>query len=124
MNEVNKQGTLPDLTNYYASCEICGSCCQLTILCMSLEEVERIKEYMVKEGVEAKDQGPHRCPFLQDNNRCAVYPVRTQTCRLHNCKIARKELLTQNPHIVIDDQKPLINTRETFVHGITTYAAL
>ena len=106
-----------DITNYYPECEICGSCCHLTILCISIDEVEAIKEYVADHGIIARDYGPDRCPFLQDNRRCAVYPVRSQTCRLHNCKLPRKQLLSDNPDLVIDDTKPLVDLRKTFVYG-------
>ncbi|MDR2671779.1 MAG: YkgJ family cysteine cluster protein [Coriobacteriales bacterium] len=102
------------MTNYYPECQCCGECCRLSVLCASTGEVERILRYLEANRLVVNDRGPDRCPFLDDDNRCQVYPVRTQTCRLYNCQKPRKQLLRENPDIIIDD-KPLVDLRQTFV---------
>jgi Fe-S-cluster containining protein len=121
--------SLADPSNYYPGCKQCGNCCGLTWLCVSADEVARIKAFLIEcakraaaegaagtEGVAvAHDNGPYRCPFQKPDKHCAVYPVRPQTCRLHNCTVTRKQLLAQYPNLRIDDTKPVIDLRATFL---------
>lgn len=103
--------------NAYEGCERCGHCCQLTIICVSPEEAQAMDRYIKENGIVPVDRGPHRCPLQSEEGTCMVYPVRSQTCRLYNCHVPRRDLLAAHPEIVIDDDKPLLDMRRAFLHG-------
>lgn len=103
--------------NTYSECERCGHCCELTILSVTTEEAQAIADYVELHGIEPKDHGPYRCPFQEDDKTCMIYPVRAQTCKLHNCHIPRWRLLEIHPNIIAPDDKPLIDMRRAFLQG-------
>ena len=107
--------------NLYAECEACGDCCSLTVLAMTPQEVEKVLDYAKAHDVEAQDNGPGACPFRAKDMRCKVYPVRPRTCRMHNCKVTRRELSKQHPELEASDDarvgEALYDTRLAFIDG-------
>lgn len=103
--------------NTYTECEMCGHCCELTILSVTQEEAHAIRDYMETEGIVPHDNGFYRCPFQNDDKTCMIYPVRAQTCKLHNCHIPRWKLLEMHPELDVPDDKPLLDMRRAFIHG-------
>lgn len=106
-----------DTYNSYAGCAQCGSCCELTVIAMTHEEAARIQKYIDEHNIVAKDQGPGVCPFQMEDKRCAIYPVRAMTCRLHSCQKTRREIIVENPDLDIPDDLPLVDMRRAFIHG-------
>lgn len=107
-----------DGDNSFPDCDCCGWCCGgINILCVSHEEIEAIRAYVTKHGIEPIDYGKKSCCFWQPDRRCGIWEVRPQTCRLYNCHVPRREILRLNPDIAVDDEKPLIDMHECFFNG-------
>lgn len=107
-----------DGDNSYPGCQCCGSCCvDVNILCVSYEEIDTIKTYIEQHHISPTDYNKKRCCFMDEDNRCKIWEVRPQTCRLYNCHVPRKDLLKQNPSLVVDDDKPLIDMHDAFIEG-------
>lgn len=103
--------------NYYPECKRCGSCCHVAILCISPEELRLMRDYIEEHDVVAIDYGPDRCPLQDRDNRCMVYPVRPQPCRIHNCTRSAIETMKIYPDLVIHEDEPFIDMRAAFLHG-------
>lgn len=105
-----------DGDNSYPDCQCCGFCCELAVLAVTDEEISAICDYLEETGIEPIDYGFERCVFQLPEKRCAIWPVRTQTCKLHNCHVPREKLVEMNPDLVIPEKK-LICIREAFING-------
>lgn len=76
--------TLPE------GCNGCGKCCQ-NILMMHDDEIIRIKKYIKQNNIKPVNRNTiftnsDICPFLNENNRCNIYPVRADICKNFFCK--------------------------------------
>lgn len=61
-------------------CDVgCGKCCGPVPL--SETEYQRVRRFMAKHNVRARDNGILTCPLYQDG-RCAVYQARPTMCRV------------------------------------------
>ena len=72
-------------------CLQCGNCCRTTVTVFSEEDISRVSKFM---GVSKKafvrqylieDMGEYTtittpCPFLEADNKCAIYEVRPKVC--------------------------------------------
>lgn len=103
--------------NSFIDCERCGSCCNIRIIAVTHEEAERIAHYIEENDIHPRDNGPETCPLLNEDNTCMVWPVRSQTCRLHNCHKTRLQILAEHPEIQREDDRPWIDLRAAFLHG-------
>lgn len=103
--------------NGYEGCRQCGNCCNIRIVAITLEEVERIREYIDENGVVARDNGPFTCPLLDEDNRCMVWPVRSQTCRLHSCERTRNAILSEHPEVERESDRHWLDMRGAWLHG-------
>lgn len=103
--------------NGYEGCRQCGNCCNIRIVAITLEEVERIREYIDENGVVARDNGPFTCPLLDEDNRCMVWPVRSQTCRLHSCERTRNAILAEHPEVEREADRHWLDMRGAWLHG-------
>jgi Fe-S-cluster containining protein len=76
------------------NCTRCANCCKTADITFTAEDVTRIANHLdmtVEEFVEAylepnEEDGPYKarqkpCPFLGDDDRCAIYEVRPLACR-------------------------------------------
>ncbi len=75
---------------------------------MTREEVLRIHSYMLENDVRSIDRGTSRCCLQSEDGSCMVWPARSQTCKLHHCKMARVDLLAENPAIKVHDEADLL----------------
>lgn len=107
---------MTDDFNSYPECNQCGHCCRLTVLALTIEEAERIMDYVGKNHIIVQDKGPSRCPFLEDDGRCIIWPVRSQTCRLFSCQKTRYDVIEENPTLEIPEDKWLVDFRKVFVY--------
>lgn len=103
--------------NGYEGCRQCGDCCNIRIVAITLEEVERIRAYIDENGVVARDNGPFTCPLLDVDNRCMVWPVRSQTCRLHSCERTRNAILAEHPEVEREPDRHWLDMRGAWLHG-------
>ena len=97
-----------DGENSFPECEQCGRCCGLNVIAMTREEVLRIHSYMLENDVRSIDRGTSRCCLQSEDGSCMVWPARSQTCKLHHCKMARVYLLAENPAIKVHDEADLL----------------
>ncbi len=89
----------------------------LTIIAITPEEAHCIDNYIKEHNIEPVDQGPEVCPLRGEDMRCKVWPVRSQTCRLHSCQQTRLQILAQHPEIEREDDRPWLDMRAAFLHG-------
>lgn len=72
---------------YDGDCRGCGECCSRYVP-LNAADVIRLRGYVRKHGIE---QRPPRveidltCPYLTDDNMCAVYEARPMICRTYRC---------------------------------------
>lgn len=72
---------------YEGDCRGCGECCSRYIP-LNAADVIRLRGYVKKHGI---TQRPRRaeidltCPYLTDDNTCAVYEARPMICRVYRC---------------------------------------
>lgn len=72
--------------------EDCGKCCT-NVLPLSLYEINKIKKYIKRNNIQ-----PHNpnidinnpkyideCPFLKEDNKCAIYVIRPEVCKWFGC---------------------------------------
>lgn len=103
--------------NGYEECRQCGRCCDIRIVAIKMEEVERIRAYIEENGIVPRDNGPFTCPLLAEDMRCMVWPVRSQTCRLHNCQRTRNAILAEHPEVQREDDRHWLDMRLAWLHG-------
>lgn len=106
-----------DGDNSFPDCEGCGTCCAINVIAVTNEEYERMRDYMEANGIQPIDYGKERCCFNSPDGLCMVWEARSQTCKLHHCKVSRNDLLKINPDLVIDDDKPLLDMHDAFILG-------
>lgn len=109
-------------------CSECGQCCS-NLLPMSEKEVAEIRRYIKKHRIrERKHSYPAplanppemdlTCPFLdesKENNKCVIYPVRPEICRIFICNVPPSKVRENKSefwktHVAVD-------VRETFFGG-------
>lgn len=106
-------------------CVGCGNCCS-TLLPMSAKEIKLIKRYIAKHHIkEHKRVAPTNkptmdltCPFLdetKENNKCTIYTVRPQICRMFICNQPPSKVRA-NKELFNRTRKP-VNVREVFFGG-------
>lgn len=103
--------------NSYERCEQCGDCCHIRIVAIKPDEVERMRAYIRDNNITPRDNGPECCPLLDEDMRCMVWPVRSQTCRLHHCHKARLEILDEHPEIEREDDRPWLDMYTAWLEG-------
>ncbi len=101
--------------NAYEECAQCGTCCNISVIAMTREEAKRIIDYVDAGHATPRDLGEGVCPFRNDDMTCAIYPVRSQTCRLHSCKIPRFKILEMYPDIIELEDKWYMDLRRVFL---------
>lgn len=108
-----------DGDNSFPECEQCGRCCSLNVIAMTREEVLRIHSYMLENDVVPIDRGGKSCCLQSPDGSCMIWPARSQTCKLHHCKVARMDLLAKNPEIEVhpDSELYLVDMHAHFVCG-------
>lgn len=103
--------------NGYEGCRQCGDCCNIRIVAIKPEEVERIRDYISEHGIVPRDNGPFTCPLLAEDHRCMVWPVRSQTCRLHSCERTRSAILAEHPEVEREADRHWLDMRGAWLHG-------
>jgi Fe-S-cluster containining protein len=100
---------LHEIETMWKPCTQCtdGYCCKVETVPVMKHEWERIVQF-VKTGMPASekrrlqtniDKGKPKCPFLM-RERCAVYPVRTWTCRIYPYTISTYRIAHKGEFIV------------------------
>lgn len=96
-----------------ANCQ--AKCCQ-NISVLSKKEIIKIKNYIQKNNIEPVNRNnvltqknANRCPFLNENLRCNIYPVRPEICRWFHCSSYKKN----EKYLDHSDKEP-IDMFETF----------
>ena len=67
----------------------CWYCCQLNVLITEVEAKKIVAYLNENKTIKLIDRNDSRCPFLNDENACNIYPVRPLICR--------KTLVSSNP---------------------------
>ncbi len=96
---------MEDELNAYEECRQCGQCCNIRIVAIKPGEVERIRAYIAENGIVARDM------------RCMVWPVRSQTCRLHSCERTRAAILAEHPEVEREADRHWLDMRGAWLHG-------
>lgn len=72
-------------------CNRCGKCCA-NILLLSNDEIIKIKEYIEQNNISVINRNSvflkesvNICPFLNNESKCNIYPVRPSICKSFNC---------------------------------------
>lgn len=101
------------------ACSRCGACCSC-LLILSEGEKARIKKYL-KEHPEVKMNDRNSalqtkfvdvCPFLNEENKCEIYPVRPSICSRFTCAHFKDPNYKPLDH----SYKKIINMVETFMN--------
>lgn len=116
----NEPAVTFDGDNAYPDCEQCGRCCHLNVIAVLPEEVEQMRASIAEQGIVPRDRGREACPLQGEDNRCMIWEARPQICRLHHCRVPRREVMRLNPHLSIPDDPPLIDLHECFLNGNPT----
>lgn len=107
----------PSAFNSYEECQQCGQCCHIRIVAIKPDEVERIRSYIRENAIVPRDNGPECCPLLDADARCMVWPVRSQTCRLHHCHKARLAILDEHPEIQREEDRRWLDMYAAWLEG-------
>lgn len=103
--------------NSFPECECCGHCCELNVLAVMPDELERMRAYVAAHNVAPIDYGKERCCFQTVQRTCMIWEARPQPCRLHNCHVPRREVLRRNPAIHVPENPPLLDLHDCFIGG-------
>jgi Fe-S-cluster containining protein len=81
----------------FNKCKGCGKCCA-NILMLHSKEIDAIKKYISKNNIKPINrnnvfQTVNVCPFLSENNKCLIYPVRSEMCQKFSCDKSEQEEL-------------------------------
>lgn len=112
MARFEEQDCINEAENMHPSCSSCGFCCQITHIAMTDEEVKLIHAYVEDNGIEPDHRPDGGCPFRDADETCMIYPVRSQTCKLYNCKVPRFRLLKEHPELKIPEKHVVDLNRE------------
>lgn len=118
---IAKRG-LPPQSLYKGDCRGCGECCS-RILPMSQYDIERLRSYVRKRGIE---QIPERaeidmlCPYLTDDGECAVYHARPDICRGFRCDLCKSGELAQIVKYLTHPPYEKVDIREVMEDGPKT----
>ena len=89
-------------------CKDCGRCCS-NILFSTKEEINRIKKYMKENNIVLKTpysifnkEYKPACPFLDENKKCIIYPVRLKICSTFSCNKELHEEMSYKDTEIID----------------------
>lgn len=110
-----------DYTNN-GQCIGCGKCCS-NLLPLSSGEIKDIKRYLKKHPIqEQKHFSPTKCPSLdmtcpfmkedREKDKCSIYPVRPQICRLFKCDQSTRKIETNKA--LLWRERNAVNMRKTF----------
>lgn len=94
-------------------CIGCGKCCG-HYLPLTDEDIRRVSDYAEKHGIEPHWTGVD-CPWLADNNTCAVYEVRPDICRAYHCDARKAGAIDGQPQ-----DYHIYNTERLFIEGDRT----
>ena len=101
-------------------CSGCGRCCQ-AILTISEKEIQKIKSYIGQKKI--KPINRHNigstefvdvCPFLNEENRCNIYPVRPEVCKRFLCSQYRSVDAPYFNHM----DKHIVNLYDVFLPDV------
>lgn len=106
-----------DGDNSFPDCEQCGRCCRLNVIAVLPEELERMRAYVREHEITPRDRRGEACCLQGEDGRCMIWEARPQICRLHHCRIPRREVVRQNPHLRIPEDPPLIDLHACFLEG-------
>ena len=59
----------------------CWYCCQLSVLITEVEARKIVTHLRENRNIILIDRNDSRCPFLNEENACSIYPVRPLICR-------------------------------------------
>ena len=113
-----------DGDNSFPDCACCGTCCELNVLAISKAERDAMHACIEREGVQPIDRGRRCCPLRSDEGTCMVWEARPQVCRLHHCQVPRREVLRQNPAIVVPERLALLDLHAEFIEGVNGHVAV
>jgi len=77
------------------------------VLAISKAERDAMHACIEHKGVRPIDRNRRCCPLRSDEGTCMVWEARPQVCRLHHCQVPRREVLRQNPAIVVPERLAL-----------------
>ena len=86
--------------------ESCGKCCN-SILPLNQNEIKQISKYIKENKIKLINHNTvftqkyvDVCPFLNEKQRCNIYPVRPDVCRTFNCNGEHKAYNHNGRHLV------------------------
>lgn len=89
-------------------CSGCARCCA-NILLATDEEIKVIKEYMKEHNIKLKSpysvletEYKDICPFLNEDNKCSIYPARLTICKSFCCNPKLHEPMDYKNTKIID----------------------
>lgn len=107
----------PDSMNTFPECKMCGECCNIEVIAMTIDEAQAIFDYIEENDITPRKNAKHYCPFRLDDGSCGIYPARPQTCRLHNCTTPLQQILDAHPEIAPLEDKYYVDMRKVFLYG-------
>lgn len=103
-----------DGDNSYPDCKQCGTCCEITVLAMLPEELDKMHSYITENNIKPNTEDKGKCCFVQADGRCGIWEARPQVCKLFNCHVPRFEVLRQNPNITVPENLILVDLHKEF----------
>ena len=124
MLEAVRKGMEDNIYNYTVDgkCSSCGNCGS-NILPMSRKEIDIIKKYIKKNGIEeCKHLFPvvgknydMTCPFRDNTKKiCTIYPVRPEICKQFICDSEKR---AKHNRKLLGQTRTITMVRETFFGG-------
>lgn len=84
----------------------CGKCCS-SILPLSQNEADKINKYLKDHEVKFHnhnviflDTYQDICPFLNEDGRCGIYPVRPEVCQTFMCNAPNQHYNHNGKHLI------------------------
>lgn len=78
-------------------CSGCGNCCS-NILLLTEKEINKINKYIKKYKIKPINRNSilnteykDVCPFLNNDNKCNIYPIRAKICKTFMCDNSKRE---------------------------------
>ena len=94
------------------------------MLAISKAERDAMHACIEHKGVRPIDRNRRCCPLRSDEGTCMVWEARPQVCRLHHCQVPRREVLRQNPAIVVPERLALLDLHAEFIEGVNGHVAV
>lgn len=89
-DELQKHSEIHDL--YTGDCRGCGACCS-RFMPLSAADIQRVKDHTASHGIDPRprlSEADLMCPYLTQEQICAIYEARPDICRAYRCDLQVK----------------------------------